>query len=435
MMAVGLGLTQASPLSTGSQSLFGILNPLSGGLSALAAAELSAIATWVLGATKAALTEAAHAIDASTSPALTSAWFSSTYWRVAGLAAMITVPFICAAALQAVIRSDLAQLAQSVLIHLPLALVAVSLAAPVTMLLLAATDGMCTAVSGPGGADGARFLMDAGAYAGGLSVLDGSPFFAVIAGVITAAAALALTVELLVREAAVDVVVLMLPLVFAAFVWPARRIWAVRMIELLVGLILSKFVVVAVLALAGTALGSGTGDSRLLTAMALVVLSTFAPWVMLRLLPFTELAAGVAEALSHSSRRVSEPAQRAVIAGAAAHDFALSMPAMLRRDHDAATAAMGPSDGARGSGAAPSDDDAMGLAAAEVGSAGDPQGEADDGRPGGTTPPPDDSHDDPDLPPIWHAPNRTWPAVQLNREHYFDSIAGTEAEPPEDAEL
>jgi hypothetical protein len=70
----------------------------------------------------------------------------------------------------------------------------------------------------------------------------------------------------------------------------------VRLIELLVALILSKFVIVAVLSLAGAAYGSSGSPTatRLLTAMTLVLLATFAPWVMLRLLPFTELAAGAA---------------------------------------------------------------------------------------------------------------------------------------------
>ena len=63
------------------------------------------------------------------------------------------------------------------------------------------------------------------------------------------------------REAAVYVIVLMLPLVFAAMVWPARRVWAIRAVELLVALILSKFAIVAVLALGGAALGHSVGHS------------------------------------------------------------------------------------------------------------------------------------------------------------------------------
>ena len=73
-------------------------------------------------------------------PQLGSTWFSSTYWRMAGIAAVLTLPFLFAAAVQALIRSDLALLARAALGYLPLSLLAVSVAAPLTMLLLAASD-------------------------------------------------------------------------------------------------------------------------------------------------------------------------------------------------------------------------------------------------------------------------------------------------------
>ena len=100
-------------------------------------------------------------------------------------------------------------------------------------------------------------------------------------------AAFALWIELLMREAAVYVIVLMLPLAFAAMVWPARRIWAVRAVELLVALILSKFAIVAVLSLGGAAISSGADDGSVAAVMAgavLILLAAFSPWALLRLL-------------------------------------------------------------------------------------------------------------------------------------------------------
>ena len=68
-----------------------------------------------------------------------------------------------------------------------------------------------------------------------------------------------------------------------------------RLVELLASLILSKFVIVAVLSLASAAFVSGTpGIGELLVAMSLILLSTFAPWALMRILPFTELASGAA---------------------------------------------------------------------------------------------------------------------------------------------
>ena len=112
--------------------------------------------------------------------------------------------------------------------------------------------------------------------------------------------AFALWIELLMREAAVYVIVLMLPLAFAAMVWLARRIWAVRAVELLVALILSKFVIVAVLSLGGAAISASTGHQSVAGVMAgavLVLLAAFSPWAMLRFVPMAEPASGAAGGL------------------------------------------------------------------------------------------------------------------------------------------
>jgi len=275
-----------------------VLNPFglaSGAASAIAGAGLKAMSGFVLDGTAAALRQVAQIIGRVTTPALGSSWFSATYWRVAGLAALLTVPFLFAAAIQAVIRSEPAMLVRAAFVDLPLALVGVAVAAPVVTLLLAATDQMSRVVSAVGVGGGAHFLDKAADIAVNSSAIDGSPFFAVVIGLFLLGAAMAVTLELLIREAAVYVVVLMLPLAFSALVWPARRIWAARLVELLIALILSKFVIVAVLSLAGAALGqNGAGPSVLLPAMALVFLSAFSPWAVLRILPFAELAAGAA---------------------------------------------------------------------------------------------------------------------------------------------
>jgi hypothetical protein len=289
-----------------------ILAPVTAGLGAAANVGLAAIDTWVLSGARAALREAAGVIGTTTAPQLESAWFSSEYWRIAGFAALLTVPFLFAAAIQAIVASDLALLVRAAFCYLPMSVLAVALAAPLTMLLLAATDQMCAAVSAAGSAGGARFLTDT-ATLSGVDPLGGTAFLAFAVGALMVAGALALAIEMLIREAAVYVVVLMLPLAFAAFVWPARRIWAVRTIELLIALILSKFAIVAVLSLAGAAFGSagGSGPGRVLTAMALVVLAAFAPWGIVRLLPFTEIANGAAAEIRSTSTRAKQTAAAA----------------------------------------------------------------------------------------------------------------------------
>jgi hypothetical protein len=218
---------------------------------------------------------------------------------MASIAALLTLPFLFAAAVQALIRSDLALLARATFGYLPLAMLGVGVAAPLTMLLLSGSDEMSALVASASGHAGASFLDWAGGLGGIFAVIGGELFVSFFIALLTAAATIALWAELLIRAAAVYVIVLMLPLFFAAMVWPARRVWAARAVELLVALILSKFVIVAVLTLGGAALDSSPfrGPAAELSGMTLVLLAAFSPWAVMRLLPLHELAGAAAGGL------------------------------------------------------------------------------------------------------------------------------------------
>jgi hypothetical protein len=303
------------------------------GTRAAALIGLAAVGAWVLGGARSALRDTAAVLDKTTRPQLTSTWFSATYWRMAGIAALLTLPFLFAAAVQALMRSDLALLVRASFGYLPLSLLAVSIAAPLTMLLLAASDEISAAVSAAAGGAGTRFLAQLGLVSGTLSILSHSPFVAFFVGLLTVSAAVLLWVEMLMREAAVYIVVLMLPLAFAAFVWPARRVWAIRVVEVLVALILSKFAIVAVLALGGAALGQrGSGGvAGMLAGLVLVVLAAAAPWALVRLLPMTELASAAAGQLRGEGWRMRGFHDAVETAAGGAGEWAGSVTAGMRR--------------------------------------------------------------------------------------------------------
>jgi hypothetical protein len=256
------------------------------------AAGVAAITAGVIGGAQYALELTVKAVGASTNPNLGAVWFSASYWRMAAVAALLTVPFLIAAAIQAMLRSDLSLLLRSAFGYLPLGMLAVGIAAPLTGLLLAGSDEMSTIVSSASGHAGASFLDHVGALGGIVSAASGTVFVSFFIALFTIAAAITLWLELLIRQAAVYVIVLMLPLFFAAMVWPARRIWAARAVELLIALILAKFAIVAVLGLGGAALGHALipGIGSFLAGTTLVLLAAFSPWAMLRLLPLHELA-------------------------------------------------------------------------------------------------------------------------------------------------
>ncbi|MBV9750488.1 MAG: hypothetical protein JO157_16905, partial [Acetobacteraceae bacterium] len=266
--------------------------------SASAALNLAVLVAWVVEGARVALHEMGKVVSDTSAPQLTSVWFSARYWRMAAVAALLTLPFLFAAAVQAILRSDLSLLSRAAFGDLPLAMLAVGVAAPVAMLLLSGTDELSALVWSPSSTNGLSGLLG---VAGAVSVVRflGSPFLALLLCIFAAAAAVLVWLELAMREVAVYIVVLLLPLAFAALVWPARRVWAIRAVEVLVALILSKFAIVAVLGLGGAALDQFTshGLGTLLAGVMLVLLAALAPWAVLRLLPLTELASSAAGAL------------------------------------------------------------------------------------------------------------------------------------------
>jgi len=97
--------------------------------------------------------------------------------------------------------------------------------------------------------------------------------------------------ELLLRASAIYVAVFFLPVALAGLVWPATARWSRRLVELLAALILSKFVIVAVLSLGVAMVANGDGIDVAVSGGALLLLAAFAPFVVLRLAPVVETAA------------------------------------------------------------------------------------------------------------------------------------------------
>jgi hypothetical protein len=296
---------------------------------------LAAIGTWVIGGAGAVLHQAAAALGATTTPQLESTWFSATYWRMAAIAALLTLPFLFAATVQAALRSDVALLARAAFGYLPLAMLSIAIAAPVTTLLLSISDELCGVISSAASDAGPHLLVRIELAVGGLALAAKEPFLAFLIGFLIIGATFALWIELLLREAAVYVVVLLLPLAFAAITWPARRIWAVRALELLIALIVSKFAIMAVLSLGGAAIGASIGHGSLTGFMAgtvLIMLATLSPWALLRLVPLSEIAVGAAGALRGEMRSATDSANRAAGYAESGADWVGATAASMRRD-------------------------------------------------------------------------------------------------------
>ncbi len=263
-------------------------------------AALDDISQWVASGAEWLLAQIGDVLVSTTTVDIGATWFRTHYADMTALAGVVILPLLLLSVLQAVLRQDPGQLVRVVLVQLPLALVLGGVAIEVVILSLSATDVMSDAVAGGTGANVTSLLSG---VTSGLVAAAADPslasFVLLLVALLIAVAAFVLWLELLIRAAAVYVAVLFLPLALATLVWPAVSHWCRRLVETLAALILSKFVIVAVLSLAAGAVASGTagdgsdgsGFSSVLAGGALLVMATFVPFAILRLIPVMEAGA------------------------------------------------------------------------------------------------------------------------------------------------
>jgi hypothetical protein len=258
------------------------------------------VTAWVTNAAVWVAGKVGELIENTTSPDLTAGWFQGQYSSMLAVAGTLALLMLMLAVIQSVIRQDIGLLVRCAFGYLPMAFVLAGVAIAATGLLVAITDDMSSAVVQSLGTEQSQNLLQAvgDAYTNALDEDSGIPLFGVFLGaIILAIGAFVLWLEMIIRDAAIYICVFFLPLTFVAMIWPATSRWARRLVELLVAVILAKFLIVAILTLATAALantGVATGDDtfeQMLAGSALLVLAAWSPFALLRMLPMMELAA------------------------------------------------------------------------------------------------------------------------------------------------
>lgn len=257
---------------------------------------VDSVTSWVADTAQWILKRVINFIETSTTPSLDADWFTERYEFMIGLAALILVPMLIIATLRAVVTQDLGQLVRSFFVFLPVAILGTLAAVTITQALLSVTDAMSAAVARNIAGDVSGIFDSVGStLSNSVGVANPAlPSFAVFFGaLLLIVGSFFVWLELLVRSAAVTVAVFFLPMILAGLVWPAAMRWTRRLIEILVALILSKFVVVAVISLATAALaepGQG-GFASVMGGAALMLMAAFSPFALLKLMPMVEGAA------------------------------------------------------------------------------------------------------------------------------------------------
>ncbi len=261
---------------------------------------LDGISQWVASGAEWLLAQIGDVLVSTTTIDVGATWFRTHYGQMTALAGVVILPLLLVSTLQAVLRQNPGQLVRTFLVQVPLALLLAAAAIQVVIMSLSATDAMSTAIAGGTAGDVSSLLTG---VTNGLVTSAADPtlasFVLLLVALLVAVAAFVLWLELLIRAAAVYVAVLFLPLALATLVWPAVSHWCRRLVETLAALILSKFVIVATLSLAAGAVSSGTpgtgshgaGFSSVLAGGALLVMATFTPFAILRMIPAIEAGA------------------------------------------------------------------------------------------------------------------------------------------------
>ena len=294
-------------------------NPLGGlgeeAANVMARAVINAFVSFVADGVKTVLQQVSVAITTSTEVKLDRDWFTSHAAAIRGLAVVVLLPLMLVGLISAVIHRDPGQLLRAGGVYVPVAIVGGAAAVVATDTALSVTDSLTSAVTGDMAANFAaamNALRGAIAAVSSPGTVGAGTMLAITVMLVLLAGALLIWIELLLRTSAIYVVVLFLPLAMSGLVWRATVSWTRRMIEILVALILSKFVIVVIVDLAAGMIVAGDGIGTILQGATLLLLAACAPFALLRLIPLAE--AGVIGHLEGMQRRPVAIATRAATA-------------------------------------------------------------------------------------------------------------------------
>ncbi|MDA8400827.1 MAG: hypothetical protein M0008_12465 [Actinomycetota bacterium] len=292
---------------------------------------LAALAHWVASGTVWLLGQVGMVLSTTTKPDLASGWFGGHYEVMAMIAATLALPLAVLSIIQAVLRQQIGTLLRSMLVNLPAAMLLTAVAVKLVQLSMALVDVMSSTVVKAAGVSTTHFLAGIATSLEGSALTSGHPgvpaFVIFLGALFVGIGAFVLWIELVVRTAAIYVAVLFLPITLASMVWPAIARWARRLVDILIALVLTKFVVVAVLSLAaGELAGAKNGGSftGVIGGGALLLLAVFSPAVLFRIIPMVEdgavvhlegIANRASRAIPSAVKDAGEMAVRALTAG------------------------------------------------------------------------------------------------------------------------
>ncbi len=259
---------------------------------------MNGITNWVAGGVAWVVDQVYQSVRRSTTPTVTAEWFKTEYAKMLALAGALAVPILLLAGIAGLFRSDSASILRAALVNLPLAFFITSAALAIVQMLLGVTDVMTAQMTSGFGADMKSMFKSVLDFLGPTSAAAGTPatpaFITLLLALLALIGSLFVWIELIIREAALYIVVLFLPLGCIVSIWPPAKRVARKLAVLLGVVIFSKFAILVIFAFGGTVLakaGSSDGVTGVLAGASILLLASMAPMVLLKLLPFDEIDA------------------------------------------------------------------------------------------------------------------------------------------------
>ena len=249
---------------------------------------LDALGRWAVGGAQQILGAVEGASTSVTTPELSSAWFAGLFAYVVAYAAGLALLFALVGLIVAAARRD-AEVVVGVVYGIVRAGLVTAMVVPLTIVVLAAVDGICTEIVKAMPSSAFSTLSDAWGSSGAGAFASG--ILAFLGALIEIVVAFVLLVELLLREAAIYVAVLFFPVTLAMAVFPSLRGAQQRITQVLGAFIAFKPVALLTLLagvniLAGgvSLVGQAASVGTIIAGIAVIGLAALSPWTLMFLL-------------------------------------------------------------------------------------------------------------------------------------------------------
>jgi hypothetical protein len=242
----------------------------------------SQVTTWILGSVQWFLDAAGHVLISASEPSTIVQSASTEYNVLITIAPGLLMIGVLVATLQAVRHGDSASLWRVYLGVAPACVFAIFVARPIATLVLEAVNQLSTSASS---AAAQHLASLSGAFAELPTTLPGFGLFILAAAVVVGT--FFLWCELIVRAVVLTLLVVLVPVIAPLSTFPAGRRLGWRLAETFIAVAVSKFFIVITLTL-GFDEVLGSSATRIITGAVTLMLATFSPFILLKLIPFVE---------------------------------------------------------------------------------------------------------------------------------------------------